>query len=271
MSEMAVIETHDPVWRRVREEAAAIARREPALAGLVHATILDQPSLELAVAERVANRIADPQLDTTHIRNAFRDAIEEDPALAQVMRVDVVAVFDRDPACARLIEPILYFKGFHAIMAHRVAHSLWTRGRRDFALMLQSRTSAALQVDIHPAVHMGRGSFMDHATGVVIGETARVDDDVSLRQGVTLGGTGKHGGDRHPKIGAGVLVGAGAKILGNFEVGRCSRVAAGSVVLSAVPPNTTVAGVPARVVGSAGCPEPSRSMDQILADLDADG
>jgi serine O-acetyltransferase len=271
MSEAAAIASHDPVWRRVRDEAEAISRREPALAGLVHAAVLDQPSLEEAIAERVSNRLADPQLHATHIRNAFRDAIDDDPSLADVMRVDAVAVLDRDPACERLIEPILYFKGFAAIQAHRVAHSLWTRGRRDFALMLQSRTSAALQVDIHPAVPIGRGIFMDHATGVVIGQTARIGDDVSLLQGVTLGGTGKHGGDRHPKIGSGVLVGAGAKILGNFEIGHCSRVAAGSVVLSAVPPNTTVAGVPARIVGTAGCPEPSRSMDQILADLDATG
>lgn len=271
MSEAAAVSSHDPVWRRVREEAEAIARREPELAGLVHAGVLDQPSLEETIAERVANRLADPQLHATHIVHAFRDALDDDPSLAETMRVDLVAVFDRDPACERLIEPILYFKGFQAIMAHRVAHSLWTRGRRDFALMLQSRTSAEFQVDIHPAVPMGRGIFIDHATGVVIGQTARIGDDVSLLQGVTLGGTGKHGGDRHPKIGSGVLVGAGAKILGNFEIGHCSRIAAGSVVLSAVPPNVTVAGVPARIVGSAGCPEPSRSMDQVLADRDATG
>jgi len=271
MSEAVAVATHDPVWGRVRDEAEAIARREPALAGLVHATVLDQPSLEEAIAERVSNRLADPQLHTTHIRNAFRSALEEDPTLADVMRVDIVAVYDRDPACARLIEPILYFKGFQALMAHRVAHSLWQGGRRDFALMLQSRMSSALQVDIHPRVPMGRGIFIDHATGLVIGETARLGDDVSLLQGVTLGGTGKHGGDRHPKIASGVLIGAGAKILGNFEIGACARVASGSVVLSAVPANTTVAGVPARVVGAAGCPEPSRSMHQILADLDTQG
>ncbi|MBJ3776312.1 serine O-acetyltransferase [Acuticoccus mangrovi] len=267
----AAIYSHDPVWRRVRDDAAEIARREPSLAGMVHAVILDQPSMEDAIAERVAHRLADPQLDATHIRNAFRDALDDDPDLAEVMRIDVFAVCDRDAACERLIEPILYFKGFHALMSHRVAHSMWTRGRRDFALMLQSRASAALQVDIHPAVPMGRGIFIDHATGVVIGATARLGDDVSLLQGVTLGGTGKDRGDRHPKIGSGVLLGAGAKVLGNFEIGHSSRVAAGSVVLSAVPPNVTVAGVPARIVGEAGCREPSRSMDQILADLATGG
>ncbi|MCF3935648.1 serine O-acetyltransferase [Acuticoccus sp. M5D2P5] len=267
MSEAAVVVAHDPVWRRVRTEAEAIAKREPALAGFVYATVLDQTSLEETIAERVANRLQDPQLHATHIRNAFHDALDDDPTLADVFRADILAVFDRDAACERIIEPILYFKGFQSLAAHRVAHSLWTRGHRDFALLMQSRASAELQVDIHPAVPMGRGIFIDHATGVVIGATARLGNDVSLLQGVTLGGTGKEKGDRHPKIASGVLVGAGAKILGNFEIGACSRVAAGSVVLSAVPPNVTVAGVPAKIVGSAGCREPSRSMDQILADL----
>ncbi|MEM0908330.1 MAG: serine O-acetyltransferase [Pseudomonadota bacterium] len=266
MSEHAPVLVHDPVWRRIRDEAEAIAKREPTMAGLIHATVLDQPSLEDALAERISSRLTDPALPAAHIRNAFIDALADEPLLADVFRVDLVAVLDRDPACERLIEPLLYFKGFHALTAHRIAHSLWIRGRRDLALMLQSRASAALQVDIHPAVPMGRGIFIDHATGVVIGATAQIGDDVSLLQGVTLGGTGKDRGDRHPNIGSGVLLGAGAKVLGNFDIGSCSRVAAGSVVLSAVPPNVTVAGVPARVVGTAGCPEPSRSMDQILAE-----
>lgn len=270
MSEAAAtVVTHDPVWRHIRSDAEIIADDDPAMAGLLAATILDQPSLETAIAERVAGRIADPMVGAVHVRNAFHDALDDDPGLADAFRIDLVAVLDRDAACERLIEPLLYFKGFHALAAHRVAHSLWTRGRRDFALLMQSASSAALQVDIHPAVPMGRGIFIDHATGVVIGATARLGDDVSLLQGVTLGGTGKDRGDRHPKIGSGVLVGAGAKILGNFEIGHCSRIAAGSVVLSAVPPNATVAGVPARIVGHAGCPEPSRSMDQILATLDS--
>ena len=271
MSEAAVnIIGHDPVWRRVRSDAQDIVDNEPALAGFIHATVLDQPSLEEALAERIANRLASTHLDATLIRNAFRDTLDDEPTLADVFRVDMVAVTDRDAACERLIEPLLYFKGFHALVAHRIAHSLWTRGRRDFALMMQSATSAALQVDIHPAVPMGRGIFIDHATGVVIGATAVIGDDVSMLQGVTLGGTGKERGDRHPKIASGVLLGAGAKVLGNFEIGRCSRVAAGSVVLSAVPPNSTVAGVPARIVGHAGCQDPSRSMHQILADLSGD-
>ncbi len=181
-----------------------------------------------------------------------------------------MAVVDRDPACGRFIEPLLYFKGFHAIQTHRLAHWLWRRGRVDLALYLQSRSSEVFQTDIHPGARMGRGLFLDHATGLVVGSTAVVDDDVSILQDVTLGGTGKESGDRHPKIRRGVLIGAGAKILGNIEVGHCARIAAGSVVLQDVPHNTTVAGVPAKVVGVAGCAEPARSMDQMLAENDYD-
>lgn len=268
---VAAVATHDPVWRRVRHEAGQVAEREPMLAGFLHGTVLDQPSLEAAVAQRVADRLGDQVVPSVHILHAFREALEDDPTLAEVIRVDVLAVYDRDPACFRLIEPILYFKGFHAICAHRLAHWLWAQDRRDFAYMLQSRSSSVFQTDIHPAVPVGRGIFIDHATGLVIGGTAVVGDNVSLLQGVTLGGTGKESGDRHPKIGCGVLIGAGAKILGNIHVGSCSRVASGSVVLKDVPENVTVAGVPARIVGEAGCPEPARSMDQILADLDGAG
>ena len=174
-------------------------------------------------------------------------------------------MFDRDPACTRLVEPLLHFKGFHAIQTHRFAHALWRAGRRDLALYLQSRSSGVFQTDIHPNASFGKGIFLDHATGLVVGMTAAIDDDVSLLQDVTLGGTGKETGDRHPKIRRGVLIGAGAKVLGNIEVGQCSRVAAGSVVLQAVPPKKTVAGVPARIVGEAGCSEPARTMDQIIA------
>jgi serine O-acetyltransferase len=188
------------------------------------------------------------------------------PEISGMMRVDIQAVYDRDPACGRFIEPVLFFKGFHALQTHRLAHWLWLEGRKDFALYIQSRSSAIFQVDINPATNVGQGVFLDHATGIVIGETAVVEDDVSILQGVTLGGTGKETGDRHPKIRRGVLIGAGAKILGNIEVGRCSRVAAGSVVLQPVPPNKTVAGVPARVIGESGCSEPSRVMDQTFRD-----
>lgn len=261
------LSVHDPVWERIRVEAAETATREPMLAGFLHATVLGQTSLEDAISQRIADRVGDPVVPSVHIRQAFRHALAADPALSEIFRVDIVAVYDRDPACNRLIEPLLYFKGFHAIATHRLAHWLWTMGRKDFALMLQSRSSSVFQTDIHPAVAMGRGIFLDHATGLVIGGTARLGDNVSMLQGVTLGGTGKESGDRHPKIGSGVLIGAGAKILGNIAVGDCSRIASGSVVLKEVPANVTVAGVPAKIVGEAGCPEPARSMDQILADF----
>lgn len=258
----------DPVWAQLRQEAEAVRTGEPSLAGMVLATILQQRSLEAAVAHRIAERLDHPDLSASLIRQAFAEFSEAHSGFRDILRADIMAVLDRDPACARVIEPVLYFKGFHAIETHRLAHWLWTSGRRDFALYLQSRASAVFQTDIHPAVPMGRGVFFDHATGLVVGETAVIEDDVSILQGVTLGGTGKEHGDRHPKIRRGVLIGAGAKILGNIEIGSCARVAAGSVVLQPVPPCKTVAGVPARVVGEAGCAEPARSMDQLIDSTD---
>jgi serine O-acetyltransferase len=222
--------------------------------------------LESAIVQRIADRLDHQEVPGDLIRQTYLDVISRDSSLAEAMRSDLMAVADRDPACTRFIEPLLYFKGFHAIQTHRLAHTLWKAGRKDFALYLQSRSSEVFQCDIHPAARFGTGIFLDHATGLVVGSTAEIGDDVSILHNVTLGGTGKEGGDRHPKIRRGVLIGAGAKIIGNIEVGMCSRIAAGSVVLSPVAPRTTVAGVPARVVGEAGCAEPARSMDQILAD-----
>jgi serine O-acetyltransferase len=254
----------DPVWSRIREEANAVVHSEPQLSSFIFANILQLGSLEAAVVQRVASRLDHPDVPATLIAHAYAQALEADPSIAEAFRIDIAAVVDRDPATTRFIEPILYYKGFHAIQTHRLAHWLWNTGRRDFALYLQSRSSAVFQCDINPAVVMGRGIFLDHATGIVIGQTAVIEDDVSILQDVTLGGTGKETGDRHPKIRRGVMIGAGAKVLGNIEIGRCARIAAGSVVLKPVPRNTTVAGVPARVVGEAGCAEPFRTMDQIL-------
>ncbi|WP_375459746.1 serine O-acetyltransferase [uncultured Enterovirga sp.] len=256
----------DPVWSRLREDAEAVIRAEPALATFIVTTILNHDSLEAAVIHRVASRLGHPALSSELIAQIYSELNLRDGSFGEAFRADILAVADRDPACSRLIEPVLYFKGFHAIQTHRLAHALWTEGRRDVSLYLQSRASEVFQTDIHPAARLGRGLFLDHATGLVVGSTAVIEDDVSMLQGVTLGGTGKELGDRHPKIRRGVLIGAGAKILGNIEVGQCARVAAGSVVLQAVPRNTTVAGVPARVVGTAGCAEPARSMDQILSE-----
>jgi serine O-acetyltransferase len=262
------LEKVDPVWARIRREAEEIARREPELATFIYSTILHHDTLEAAVVHRVAERLDSPQVSAELIRQAYADALEHEPAIGDAFRADIVATLDRDPATNRFLEPVLYFKGFHAIQTHRLAHWLWGRGRKDFAYYLQSHSSAVFQTDINPAVSIGRGIFLDHATGLVVGETAVIEDDVSILQEVTLGGTGKEAGDRHPKIRCGVLIGAGAKILGNIEIGHCARIAAGSVVLKSVPHNTTVAGVPARVIGEAGCPEPSRAMDHLFQDED---
>lgn len=256
---------HDPMFARLRAEAEKIAHHEPEIGGFIYTTVLSQDTLEAVVVQRLAGRLAHEQVAGDLIRQAYLDVLAHDPSIGAAIRADIIAVIDRDPACTRIIEPVLYFKGFHAIETHRLAHALWIAGRRDFALYLQSRSSEVFQTDIHPAARIGCGVFLDHATGLVVGSTAMIEDDVSMLQDVTLGGTGKETGDRHPKIRRGVLIGAGAKILGNIEVGQCARVAAGSVVLQAVPSHKTVAGVPARIVGEAGCAEPARSMDQILA------
>ncbi len=259
------LERSDPIFARIRTDAEEIVRHEPALAGFMMATVLNHETLESAVVHRLAVRLDHQEVPGDLIRQAYLEVLARDPSIGEAFRADLIAVADRDPACMRMIEPLLYFKGFQAIQTHRLAHAMWKSGRQDFALYLQSRSSSVFQTDIHPAAKIGKGIFLDHATGLVVGSTALVEDDVSMLQDVTLGGTGKERGDRHPKIRHGVLIGAGAKILGNIEVGHCARVAAGSVVLSAVPHNKTVAGVPARVVGEAGCAEPARSMDQILA------
>jgi serine O-acetyltransferase len=261
----------DPVFARIRSEAEDAARGDPALASFLMTAILNHDTLEGAVIHRVAERLDHSDAPSAMIRQAYEDAVARDPSIGEAFRADLIAVLDRDPACLRLMETLLYFKGFHSLQAYRLAHALLRAGRRDFALYLQSRVSAAFGVDINPAARIGKGIFLDHASGLVVGETAVIDDEVSIMQGVTLGGTGKETGDRHPKIRWGVLIGAGAKILGNIEVGHCARVAAGSVVLAPVPHNKTVAGVPARIVGEAGCAEPARDMNQILADKAVDG
>lgn len=258
------IEKLDPVWARIRREAEEIVTRERELGSFLYATVLTHDTLEEAVAHRVAERLDHPDLSGELLRRAFTDALGDDAGIGAAFRADIAAVVDRDPATTRAIEPVLYYKGFHALQTHRLAHWLWGQGRRDYAMYLQSRASVVFQCDIHPAAVIGRGIFLDHATGFVVGETAVIEDDCSFLHSVTLGGTGKADGDRHPKIRRGVMVGAGAKILGNIEIGCCARIAAGSVVLQDIPNGVTVAGVPARVVGAAGCSEPARVMDQMV-------
>jgi serine O-acetyltransferase len=261
---IASVATVDPLWTELRREAEAAVDAEPALAGFIYATVLSQDRLEDAVCHRLAQRLNHSDVDAGLIAGIFTQVLTSRPELGRAFRADLAAVRDRDPACRRYIEPLLYFKGFHALVTHRFAHELLNQGRRDFALYLQSQSSRIFGVDINPAARMGVGIMLDHGTGIVIGETATVGDNCSLLQGVTLGGTGKETGDRHPKIGHSVMIGAGAKVLGNIRVGNCSKVASGSVVLKDVPPNTTVAGVPAKIIGPAGCPEPARTMDQRL-------
>ncbi|WP_062203058.1 serine O-acetyltransferase [Aureimonas sp. AU12] len=262
MAQVDRFPTLDPIWVQIQDEAMAASEREPALSGFLYATVVNQRSLEAAVGHRIAQRLDHSDVPACHIEQAFADMTAAQADWQGVLRSDLQAVYDRDPACERMIEPLLYFKGFHAIQTHRLAHWLWSAGRKDFALYLQSRSSSVFQTDIHPASRMGRGIFLDHATGLVVGFTAVIGNNVSILQEVTLGGTGKEFGDRHPKIGNGVLIGAGAKILGNIRVGDCSKIASGSVVLKEVPPNSTVAGIPAKIIGTSGCAEPARAMDQ---------
>ncbi|MFD0915574.1 serine O-acetyltransferase [Pseudahrensia aquimaris] len=256
----------NPLWQALRDEAKEIVANDATMTSFIHANVLNKSTLEEVVIHRICERLHQSDFSGNTIRAAFNAMAADWPEWAEVLRTDIAAFYERDPACTRFIEPILYFKGFQAIQTHRLANWLWKQGRRDFALYLQSRMSETFQCDINPQAEFGRGIFVDHATGLVVGATARVGNDVSILHSVTLGGTGKEDGDRHPKVGDGVLLGAGAKILGNINIGNCSRVAAGSLVLKPVPPKTTVAGVPARVVGVAGCASPSRSMNQILAE-----
>lgn len=251
----------DPVWERIRQETSLHASEEPILASFLHATILNHARLELALSFHLASQLDSPTASSLLLREVMLEALDGDASIRQAVRADLQAVEDRDSACHELYIPFLYFKGFHALQTHRVAHWLWTQGRESLALFFQNRMSAEFGVDIHPAARMGQGIMLDHATGLVIGETAVVGNNVSILQSVTLGGTGKDEGNRHPNIGDGVLISAGAKILGNICVGAGAKVGAGSVVLENVPAHTTVAGVPAKVVGRPASDQPALEMD----------
>jgi len=238
----------DLLWTRLRQEAREALAATPMLAPLFVDSILNRQTFEAAIFHRIASRLKNDIVGPGVIVDGFYRATEAEPGLIGALRADIAAVVERDPATERFIEPFLYFKGFHALQTHRLAHFLWSSGERDFALYLQSRSSDVFQTDIHPAARIGAGVFLDHATGLVVGATAVIEDDVSLLQNVTLGGTGKQAGDRHPKIRKGTIIGAGAKILGNIEIGAGARIAAGAVVLTAVPAHATVAGVPAKIL-----------------------
>ncbi|MGI9288295.1 MAG: serine O-acetyltransferase [Pseudomonadales bacterium] len=254
----------DPVWLQIQKETAEDARQEPVLASFFHATILNHSTLEAALSFHLANKLDSATASALLVREVIQEALDTDPSIRAAIRADLQAVADRDSACCKLSAPFLFFKGFHALQAYRVAHWLWRAKRESLALFLQNRISVEFGVDIHPAARIGSGILLDHATGLVIGETAVVGNNVSLMQSVTLGGTGKESGDRHPKVGDGVLISAGAKVLGNISIGKGAKVGAGSVVLSDVPAHTTVAGVPAEIVGRPCCSEPALEMDHNL-------
>jgi serine O-acetyltransferase len=267
MPKLEIVADHKGAWRELRAAAAAAARDEPHLASQMNAVILSHDDLAAALSFQIGRKLGDSELGPMSVREVCRDAFEADPGIVAAAEADLQAVAERDPAIKTLLQPFLYFKGFQALQAHRISHWLWTEGRETLAFHFQSRISELFQVDIHPAARLGSGLFLDHGTGIVIGETAVVGDEVSMLHNVTLGGTGAERGDRHPKIGKGVLLGAGAKVLGNITVGDYAKVASGSVVLKAVPAGCTVAGVPARLVNCPTGATPARTMDHTLADI----
>lgn len=250
------------VWQTIVKEARELAEQEPMLASFYHATIINHDSLAASLSYILANKLNTASMQAMAVREVVEEAFSADPEITAAAAADICATVNRDPAVSLYSVPLLYLKGFHALQGYRVSNYLWKQGRYALAVYLQNQISVACQVDTHPAAKIGRGIMLDHATGIVIGETAVIENDVSILQNVTLGGTGKEGGDRHPKIREGVMIGAGAKILGNIEVGVGAKIGSGSVVLQAVPPHTTVAGVPAKIVGRPESDKPSEDMDQ---------
>lgn len=237
------------LWEEMRREAERDALEEPLLSSFLYASILSHTTWERALAFVLANRLASTVMLPTQLFEVFHEVLLQEPSVALAGLADIEACRDRDPACTSYSQALCYYKGFHAIQLHRIAHTLWMRNQKVMALSLQSRMSEVLAVDIHPGAKLGCGLFLDHGTGVVIGETAVVGNNCSIMQGVTLGGTGKEVGDRHPKIGDNVLIGVGASILGNITIGRCAQIAAGSLVIKPVPASHMVAGSPAKQVG----------------------
>jgi serine O-acetyltransferase len=253
------------LWTLIQQEAREEMAREPFLASFFHSTIIRHHSLCEAVSYLLANKLSDEVMAAITLRELIEEALGGDPNILKCICQDISAVRTRDPAVSSFTTVLLYLKGFHALQAYRIAHWMWQQGRHSMALYLQSRVSEVFQVDIHPAAQIGCGVMFDHATGIVVGETCVIENDVSILQSVTLGGTGKQTGDRHPKIREGVMIAAGAKIFGNIEVGAGAKVGGGSVVLEDVPPHTTVVGVPAKIVGRPECEKPAFDMDQSVS------
>lgn len=260
----------DIVWTAVREEIEREAAKEPILASFLYGTVLRHPTLESVVSFLLSNLLGCTAMGSGTVRDLIDEALTDDASIGEAIRADLAAVKERDAACTSFSEPLLYLKGFQALESYRVAHWLWGGDRKSLALYLQSRISAVFAVDIHPAARIGRGIMLDHATGIVVGETSVIGNNVSMLHEVTLGGTGKETGDRHPKVGDGVMIGAGAKMLGNIRIGEGAKVAAGSVVLEDVPPHCTVAGVPAKIIGRPRTDQPALEMDQSLRCADGE-
>ena len=264
MQDVDRIDESISLWSRMRECAQEMLVREPALAETLNAFVLNQNGFDFAMSARIAHKLASSEKEYNAVAALCLEAFTNDPKIACYCQNDMQATSERDPACESVLVPFLWYKGFIAISAHRVAHYFWENSRRYIAHFIQSKVSEKLSVDIHPAARFGCGILLDHATGFVAGETAVVENNVSILHAVTLGGTGKTRGDRHPKVRSGVLIGAGAKILGNIEIGRCAKIGAGSVVLDDVPAHTTVAGVPAKIVGVAQEADPAYDMNHRL-------
>ncbi len=264
VNDAKVVVKPDMLWQAIRQEAAALVESEPMLASYFHATLLNHKDLGSALSYILANKLVSQVMPAIEIREIARQAYKADENIIQSAINDILAVYIRDPATHYYSTPLLYYKGFLSLQAYRIAHWLWQQNRKSLAIFLQSQIAIVFGVDIHPAAKIGCGVMFDHATGIVIGETVVIENDVSILQSVTLGGTGKQNGDRHPKIREGVMIGAHSTILGNIEIGQGAKIGAGSVVLDPVPPHTTVAGVPAKVVGCPDCDKPALNMDQDL-------
>jgi serine O-acetyltransferase len=263
-----IIRKQNDVWRSVVEEAQSASEKQPLMASFFHNNVLKHSSFKEAIAFYLSSRLATDTLPAITIQSIFNEAIEDQPSILESMLDDLIAHYTRDAACDEYIIPLLFMKGFHAIQSYRIAHWLWQKQRRVLALYFQNRISELFHVDIHPGAKLGSGIMLDHATGLVIGETAVVGDDVSMLHSVTLGGSGCQGGNRHPRVGNGVLLSAGAKLLGNITVGEGAKVGAGSLVLEDVPAHVTVAGVPAKQVGRTRVAMPALDMDHRIDEDD---
>ena len=261
-SNIAGIAEAGSLWGAIRHEVKLRADFEPIMSTFFHAPGRTHETFEGAPTSLRPRNLYSPSVSPRAIPKTFEDASRKEPAIIRAAEIDIKAVRSRDPACNGYSTPLLFYKGFHALQSHRVAHWLWGQERHSLAFYLQNQMSAIFGVDIHPAAQIGCGIMLDHATSIVIGETAVVEDDVTMLHGVTLGGTGKESGDRHPKVRHGVLIGASASIIGNIEIGEGAKVGAGSVVMKDVPPHVTVAGVPAEVVGRPKGVSPAEDVDQ---------